>query len=99
MTIAGRCDLSGEDAGPEWLAELASVRADLGELETLERKIRTLEAVLQDLLPPEQFRLVWELRDAEETLRLAEAAMHERQLSAGGGPWGGRPGPSPAGTR
>ena len=99
MTIVGRGDLSGGDAGPEWLAELASIRADLGELEALERKIETLQAVLQDLLPPEQFRLVWELQDAEETLRLAEAAMRERQLSAGGGPWGGRPGQSPAGTR
>jgi hypothetical protein len=36
--------------------------------------------MLRAVLPPDRFRLVWELRDTEEALALAERRLRERQL-------------------
>ena len=65
------------------LVPLEEARADLQTLETLEREVAALVSVLRDTLPPEQFRLVWALRDAEERLELEERDVRERHLVEG----------------
>jgi len=56
------------------------MRAVLAALEALEEEVQHREAHLRALLPPEQFRLAWALRDAEERLGLAERLLAERWL-------------------
>jgi hypothetical protein len=59
---------------------LADARNDLELVESCQRKVRDITAALRFTLSPEDFRLVWELRDAEETLGLAETGIRQRQL-------------------
>ena len=61
---------------------LAAVRADLEAIEALDREIDDLTALLQVRLAPEQFKLVWSLRDAVERLGIAEGILRERRLAA-----------------
>ena len=63
-------------------APLADVRADLEAVETLIHEIDDLTALLRVHLPPEQFKLVWCLRDAVERLGIAEDILRERQRPA-----------------
>ncbi len=73
--------------GPRSLAgatvPLADIVTDLDRLDTLEREVADIMAVLRATLPPAQFRLVWALRDAEERHGLAERTLAERQLVDG----------------
>jgi hypothetical protein len=62
------------------------VRADLAVIEALDREIDDLTSVLRAHLSPEQFRLVWALRDAVERMGIAEALLRE-QLPADGPVW------------
>jgi hypothetical protein len=48
------------------------------DVERLEHEVRWRAAQLREVLSPEQFRLAWELRDAEERLGLAERALAVR---------------------
>ena len=61
-------------------APLAEVRADLGDLETIEDEVRQRAAALRALLPLDHFRLVWALQDAEQRLGLAERLLAEYNL-------------------
>jgi hypothetical protein len=56
------------------------VQLELGHIESLSREIDDLTMALRGRLPPEQFRLVWLLRDAVERLGLAEEMAREEQL-------------------
>ena len=58
-------------------ADLIAMRADLAEIEALEDERRHRLAHLRALLPPEQFRLVWALLDAQERLGLAAQLQAE----------------------
>ncbi len=58
----------------------AQVRAEVGDVEALERRIGDLVGALRSALPPEYFRLVWELKDAEEKVGIAERAVRDRCL-------------------
>jgi len=65
------------------LGDTAALDAELAELEpieSLDHHIRDLTLTLQSSLPPEQFSLVWQLREAVEQLALAEEILHERRL-------------------
>jgi len=62
------------------MASFHDVQAELGPIESLAHEIRDLTTALQASLPPEQFRLVWKLRDAVERLALAEEVLHEQHL-------------------
>jgi hypothetical protein len=64
-------------------APLAAVYADLEAIEALDREIGDLTAVLRARLTPEQFKLVWALRDAVERLEIAEGILRERQPAGG----------------
>jgi hypothetical protein len=58
---------------------LEQARAELEPLEAVEREVRDLTALLRARLSPEQFRLVWALRDAVERLGMADARwQHQR---------------------
>jgi hypothetical protein len=46
----------------------------------LEQQIRDLVSVLQAMLPPSQFDLVWALLDAVEQLGMVDASLRERRL-------------------
>ncbi len=74
---AGGCSLSvlGD------LAKLEDVRAELEEIEALGRQVADLTAALRARLTPEQFQLVWALRDAAECLATAELTLRDRQLA------------------
>jgi hypothetical protein len=61
------------------LARLNDVRAELAELEVLDRQVADLTALLRGRLAPEEFRLVWALRDAVECRAVAEALLHDRR--------------------
>ena len=63
------------------LADLAVVRTELAEVEALEDEVRQRAARLRAVLPPEQFRLVWALLDAQERLGLAERLLAENQVT------------------
>jgi hypothetical protein len=69
--------------GPEFgdMVPLEAVRAEIEEIESLDRSIGDLTALLRTRLSPEQFRLVWELRDAVERLAVAEGLLRERRLA------------------
>lgn len=62
---------------------LAAVREDLAVIEALDREIADLTAVLRSRLSPEQFRLVWALRDAVERVGIAESLLREGRPAAG----------------
>jgi hypothetical protein len=81
MEQSRRC--AGHSPVPELgdVALLDDVRAELGEIEALDRQIGDLTALLQARLAPEEFRLVWALRDAVERLAVAEALLRERRLA------------------
>ena len=61
------------------LAPLGDVRAELAEVEALARQVADLTALLRARLAPEEFRLVWALRDAAECRAVAEALLHDRR--------------------
>ena len=63
------------------LARLGDVRAELAEIESLSRQAEDLAAALRARLAPEDFRLVWSLRDAVERLALAEGLLRDRRLA------------------
>ena len=72
-------DLSLPELGD--LARLDSVRAELAEVEALARQVADLTALLRARLAPEEFRLVWTLRDAIECLITAETVLRDRRLA------------------
>jgi hypothetical protein len=78
--VCGACGLIGEwnDTVP-----LATVRADLAVIESLDREIADLTAVLRSRLSPEQFVLVWALRDAVERIGIAESLLREGRPAIG----------------
>ena len=57
------------------------VRAEIEEIEGIDRCIGDLTALLRARLTPEDFRLVWELRDAVERLAVAERLLLDRRLA------------------
>lgn len=59
---------------------LAAALPDLEPVERLSREIEDLTTALKLHLSPEQFRLVWRLRDGVERLSLAEEILRERQF-------------------
>ena len=59
---------------------LAAVRDDLARIEALEREVRLHTAQLRTLLPAEHARPVWDARDAEQRLALAERVLAEQHL-------------------
>jgi hypothetical protein len=59
---------------------LAAVRRELEKVEALERELAARGAELRALLSPEQVRLVWALRDAEQRLALAEQDLRAQRL-------------------
>jgi hypothetical protein len=63
------------------LARLGDVRAELAEIEALSRQADDLSAALRARLAPEDYRLVWSLRDAFERLALAERLLRDRRLA------------------
>ena len=63
------------------LARLGDVRAELAEIESLSQQAEDLAAALRARLAPEDFRLVWSLRDAVECLALAEGLLRDRRLA------------------
>lgn len=62
------------------LVPLEAVEAELIPLDALSREVDDLTSVLQSRLSPDQFRLVWSLRDAVERLALADEVLRERVL-------------------
>ena len=56
-------------------ADLAAVRAELAEVEGLEDQVTQRMAHLGTLLPRGQFRLLWELLDAEQRHGQAERLL------------------------
>jgi hypothetical protein len=70
-------------AGSGATVPLADVAPELAQLETLEREAADLVAILRATLPPDQFRLAWALRDAEERRGLVERRLAERHLRDG----------------
>jgi hypothetical protein len=56
------------------------VQEDLEPIETLSREIGDLTRLLKVVLTPNQFKLVWSLRDAVERLALAEELLRQRQM-------------------
>ena len=74
------CARCGPRAVLGMTAPLAAVATEVDRLNSLEREVADLAAVLRATLPPEQFRLVWALRDAEERHGLAERRLAERLL-------------------
>jgi CheY-like chemotaxis protein len=74
------CPACAGGSGLGGTVPLAAVRADLERAEALERTIADLLATLRATLSPEQFASVWELRDAEESLGLAEDVLQQRRL-------------------
>ena len=62
------------------LARLPTVEVELEAIDSLTREIQDLTCLLQAMLSPELFRLVWSLRDAVENLGLCEADLRERRL-------------------
>jgi hypothetical protein len=63
------------------VAPLDEVRAEIEEIEALGRRISDLTAVLRARLTPEHFRLAWALRDAVESLAIAEGLLRDRRLA------------------
>ena len=72
-----------DGCGLEATADLAAVREDLAEVEALGDELRHRVAHLRAVLPPEQFRLVWALLDAQERLGFAERLLAERAVADG----------------
>ncbi len=70
-------------AGSGATVPLASVAPELDRIESLEREVADLVTNLRATLPPDQFRLAWALRDAEERRGLVERQLAERQLVDG----------------
>ena len=68
---------------PENEPALVAVRAELAEVETFEDQIAHRMACLGSLLPRGQFRLVWELLDAEQRRGQAERLLAIRGLADG----------------
>ncbi len=60
---------------------LAEVRADLARLEALHDEVAHRLTLLRAALPPEQFRLVWALLDAQERLGLVERLLAGHAVS------------------
>ena len=83
MDYPETCTTCGPVPAPGVTVPLADVATDLDRLDTLEREIADLLAVLRATLPPAHFRLVWALRDAEERHGLAERALAVQQLVDG----------------
>ncbi len=73
-------DMPGEPGELAASVPLAEVRAALTELETLEDEVRHPMAHLDCILPPEQARLAWAVRDAEERLGLGQRLLAEDWL-------------------
>ena len=73
-------DMPGEPGELAASVPLAEVRAALTELEALEDEVRHRMAHLHRILPPEQARLAWAVRDAEERLGLAARLLAEGRL-------------------
>jgi hypothetical protein len=67
---------------PSAAADLATHRAALAELEALEDELRQRAAHLRARLAPDEFRLAWELRDAEERHGQAERLLTIHRLAA-----------------
>jgi hypothetical protein len=80
MDVPRRCSACGPTPQLGDAAPLVSVRPELEAIERLSREIGDLSAVLRTRLSSEQFRLVWQLRDAVERLGLAEELMREQRL-------------------
>ena len=76
---------AADDPGPEYhdLAPLDEVRTELAELEELDRQVADLTAALRARLAPEQFRLVWALRDVVECRMIAGGLLRDRRLAGG----------------
>ena len=82
MNHRGTCLTCGP-SGAGAALPLADVAPELARLEALEREVADLVAILRAMLPPDHFRLVWALRDAEERRGLVERQLAERQLVDG----------------
>ena len=65
------------------MTALAAVRTELADVEALEDEAQHRMAYLGGLLPPGQFRLVWELLDAEQRHGQAERLLAIRGLADG----------------
>jgi hypothetical protein len=63
--------------------DLATVRAELEDVEALEDEVAHRMADLGALLPRGQFRLIWELLDAEQRHGQAERLLAIHGLAAG----------------
>ena len=63
------------------LMRLGDVRTELAEIEALNWQADDLTAALRARLAPEDFRLVWSLRDAVERCALAEELLRDRWLA------------------
>jgi hypothetical protein len=74
------CSACGPHAGLRGLVPLSVVQEELEPIETLTREIGDLTGILRAVLAPDQFKLVWSLRDAVERLALAEELLGERQM-------------------
>jgi hypothetical protein len=57
------------------------VRTEIEEIEEIDRCIGDLTALLRARLAPEDFRFVWELRDAVERLAVAERLLLDWRLA------------------
>jgi hypothetical protein len=62
------------------LVSFESVKTELAPVDALSREVDDLTGVLQARLAPDQFRLVWSLRDAVERLALADEMLRGRVL-------------------
>ena len=60
---------------------LEAVRTELEGAERLAQTVRDLTRLLEVRLAPDEFRLVWALRDAVEQLALADELLRRAQLA------------------
>jgi len=75
-----RCDPIS-DCGD--ITPVDDVRGQFELIESMSSEIRDLTVRLKARVKPEEFRLVWALRDAVERLAIAEEMARERQLIDG----------------
>jgi hypothetical protein len=81
MADSRACPTCRDAGGVGATIPLAEVRDELALVEDLEREVAARRSRLRAMLPPELFRLVWELGDAEERLGLAERRLAERRVA------------------